>query len=73
VLRFAQMIQSGRNVSLDKQTGLTICAYSPLQGGGKSQIHNTKKSFVRSSTSIVRIANEGDEMCFAYAFALALA
>ena len=41
--RFAQMIQSGRNVSLDNQTRLTICAYSPLQGGAKTQIHNTNK------------------------------
>ena len=36
-------------------------------------VSNTKESFVRDSTSIVRIANEGDEMCFSYAFALALA
>ena len=36
------MIQSGRNVSLDNQTRLTICAYSPLQGGAKSKIYNTK-------------------------------
>ena len=54
------MIQSGRNVSLDNHTRLTIC--------------NTKESFVRNSTrlSMVRIANDGDEMCFSYAFALAL-
>ena len=39
---FAPMIQSGRNVSLDNQTRLTICAYSPLQGGAKSKIYNTK-------------------------------
>ena len=72
--RFALMIQSGRNVSLDNHTRLTICAYSPIQGGAKlCGIHNTKDSFVRSSTSIIRIANDGDEMCFAYAFALALA
>ena len=65
--RFAQMIQSGRNISLDNNTRLTICSYSPIQGGALQALHNTKESFVRNSTSIVRIANEGDEMCFAYA------
>ena len=51
--RFAKMIQSGRTVSLDNNTRLTICAYSPIEGGGKAAIHNTEQSFVESSTSIV--------------------
>ena len=53
---FALIIQSGRNVSLDNHTRLTICADSPILGSAK-----------------VCGANEGDELCFSYAFALALA
>ena len=44
--RFATMIQSGRNVSLDNNTRLTICAYS--EGGGKACIHNTKQSLLKA-------------------------
>ena len=59
---FAQMIYSGHNVSLDNQTQLTIYAYSSLQGGAKSQIHNVKESFVTSSPSIVWITNDGAKL-----------
>ena len=56
-------------------TCLTICAYSPITGGAKAAIHNTKQSFaiVQNSASIVKIANESDKMRFSYAFTLALA
>ena len=63
--RFAFMIQSGSNVSLDNHTCLTISAYSPIQGSGKlCPIHNTKYSFICLSMSIIRITNKGNEMCF---------
>ena len=39
--RFAQMIQSGRNIYLDNNTRLTIWSYSPIQGGALQPLHNT--------------------------------
>ena len=41
------------NVYLENKTWLTICAYSLLESGGKSKIHNTIESFVTTSSSIV--------------------
>ena len=42
------MIQSGRNVSLDNQTRLTIYAYSPLQGGAKVRFTTPKKALLKA-------------------------
>ena len=66
---FANIIQSGKNVSLNDQTVLTICTFSPLEGGMMC-INNNMEDFVKKSTSIVRIQNADDKMCFSYAVAL---
>ena len=48
---------------------LTICTFSPLEGGVMS-VNNNKEAFGKKSTSIVRIQNANDKMCFSYAVAL---
>ena len=70
--RFAQMIQSGKDIFLDDKTRLIICAFTPPTGGDRRMLTSNKMEFLKNSTSIVRIDNPEDKTCFARCLALGM-
>ena len=72
---FAAMIQSGKDVFIDKGTKLKVYTFSrPNIVGVRTRFFTSNMSeFLRKSRSVVEIKNDRNNMCFSFAFVLGLA
>ena len=74
---FAQLIQSGKDVYIDRNTKLQVYTFSPptVVGSGCGRLFFTANmsTFLRESRSVVEIKNDKNNMCFSFAYVLGLA
>ena len=74
---FAQLIHSGKDVYIDRNTKLQVYTFSPptVVGSGRGRLFFTANmsTFLRESRSVVEIKNDKNNMCFSFAYVLGLA